>query len=278
MVTPGARCLLADLAAASASAEVRRDALAGDFDPLTGDPAALIGRAPPWIAAAAAVWAYVVDPVPPVPPSTQPAPPPRMIKAPPTSRQLDILAAVRRAGDGGYRLTDLGLRQLARAAGIHTAQVGDVIAGLKARALVEAMPDVPPLLVLGPRAHLYPETTPVRTQRSKDIEALLRAGKGVDEIIAGGEVAPAPSRAEVYRVRAQHCNGMARAPGKLPPGAAHRAVVARIIGGETNQSLIARQVGVSRVRVGQIIENAKERGEIDAEFVGKMGRPRGGGS
>jgi hypothetical protein len=259
-VTPGTRSLVADLATAGVVAEVRRDALAGDFDPWTGDPTALIGRAPGWIVDAALVRAYAIAP--PSPPRSPPAPRPRrVLTMPPTERQLELLAAARRLIDAGQDVTPPRLaRAVRRSMGI----LADQMSGLVDRDLLRVLSGPTALVVLGPRAHLYPERSIVRTQRSIHIETLIRAGQTIEEIVGSPTLTPPATRAEVYRVRATYCRDLPRTtPMTHPTGDSHHKVLELLRqDGALTLSEIARRVGISRARVGQIVDNAKRLGQL----------------
>lgn len=104
-----------------------------------------------------------------------------------------------------------------------------------------------------------------RTFRSIAIEAVLRNGATLEEAIA--VVNPIATRQEVYRVRRDYCSDVKFERRKRPTGDAHKRVVDRIQSGPKGESLsdVARFCKVSRARVGQIIANAKKRGELSDE-------------
>lgn len=267
MISPGIRYLVDDLVLAGADGAVRRDALAGDFCPWRGgDPLRLAGRAPAWICDAAAVMAYAIKPAPrPRPPAPAPVPPPRYLEGRPTDLQLEVLAALRRLLDRSAVVT---VADLAKSVGITVKSFQDVLRGLVDRGLVEKTTTARgDLVLIGPRASPYPEREVKRTQRSREIEALIRSGMTIEEVIASpmvvdGKPAP-PTRAEFYRVRSQYCADLDRQAASRPTGDNHAAVVELYRSGVTSATEIARRLGtISRARVGQIIANATRKGEI----------------
>lgn len=261
----GDRCLADDLAAAGASADVRRDALAGDFNAWTGDPGALVDRAPAWVADAALVRAYAVDQAPPERAAPAKPPPRRYLPMPPTYRQRETLAVIRRMIDARIRVTPAALASSTGTASARTGPVVEDLMGLEDRGLVEILPGNPVLVVLGPRANLFPERTVARTQRSIEIERHLRDGKTPAAIAPLLE--PPATPAEVYRVRAIYCTDIPRGVRTQAVGENHHKVLqivreARAAGGEEQRGAIARTLGISRARVHQIIANAERRGEL----------------
>lgn len=267
MISPGIRYLVDDLVLAGADGAVRRDALAGDFCPWRGgDPLRLAGRAPAWITDAAAVMAYAIKPAPRrAAPPAPPPPPPRYLEGRPTDLQLEALAALRRLLDRSPVVT---ATELAREVGVGAKIFHDLLRGLVDRGLVDKTATARgDLILIGPRAATYPEREVKRTQRSREIEALIRSGKTIDEVIAtamtvDGKPAP-PTRAEFYRVRAQYCADLGRKTTPRPTGGNHAAVVELYRSGVTSATEIARRIGtISRARVGQILANAARKGEI----------------
>lgn len=267
MTSPGIRYLVDDLILAGVDGSVRRDALAGDFDPWRagGDPAALAGRAPAWICDAAAVMAYALKPAQPraAPPPLTSSPAPRYLEGQPTDLQLEVLAALRRLLDRKPMVT---AAELAKEAHVNARTFPDVLRGLVDRGLVEKTATARgDLVLIGPRAAPYPEREVKRTQRSREIESLIRSGKPMEEIIAVplASDGKTPTRAEFYRVRSLYCADLDRQATPRPTGSNHAAVVDLYRSGVTSATEIARRLAtISRARVGQIIENAKRKGEI----------------
>jgi hypothetical protein len=270
----GVDALVADLARAGAPPAVRLAALAGEYNTWTyGDPERVPG--PSWIAAAAAVRAYdlaadradMLAALAPPPRPVAVPPPPRYNPAPPTDRQREVLAALRRLVDAGERVTIEALRY---ESGSLADRLVDALAALEGRGLIRRLPlgQYPPWIVLGPLAHLYPERIVYRTERSQTIEQHVRAGLSTDEVIAVMAAAPPVTRAEVYRVRHLYARD---APKKRtswrPTGPMHAAVVeayraARKGTKKPVKTAIANALGISRIRVIQILKNAERLGDL----------------
>ena len=267
----GVDALIADLVRIGAPVDVRLDALAGTFTTWTfGDPAALAAApVPRWLVDASAVRAYdfVADrramiaalmpaPRPPVVPA-----PPRYNPAPPTAHQLEVLTALRRMVDVGERVTVEAIRF---ATGYERPPLTEILFGLEGRGLIARLPlaDFPPWIVLGSRARLYPERYVTRTERSKRIEARLREGATVAEVIEAmkGE---AVTRAEVVRVRALVTDSPKKPSAYKPTGANHmRVVEMRRANPKVGVATMAAELGISGERVRQILKNAGRLGDL----------------
>lgn len=260
----GVRSLVADLAAAGAPADVRLDALAGDFDVERGDPAGLRGRAPAWIADAAAVFAYEVR-EPAAPREVAPAPrPTRYLVGEPSAAQRVVVAALRRLIDLG-RASSATVAAVLREARLSRGRWPDIVRGLEDRGLAEVLAGTPPIVVLGPRAHLYPDRIMPRTKRSLQIEAHLRAGLADADVRAA--MTPAATRQEVVRVRLLHCADLPSGRALLPTGTTHATVVAAWKAGHRHVAALAARAEVTPERIRQILDNARRRGELVDEVA-----------
>lgn len=108
-------------------------------------------------------------------------------------------------------------------------------------------------------------STRTRTERSLTIEKSLRAGASVD--VACQSVDPPAFAREVYRIRRDHCGDMKFERPRRAVGDNHLTVV-RLMkeAAEKKETLvladIARELGVTRARVVQIVENARRWGDL----------------
>lgn len=108
-------------------------------------------------------------------------------------------------------------------------------------------------------------STSNRTERSLTIEKAIRAGASVDA--ACQSVDPPAFAREVYRIRRDHCGDMKFERARRAMGANHLTVVRRMKeAAEKKETLvladIAREIGVTRARVVQIVENARKWGDL----------------
>lgn len=106
-----------------------------------------------------------------------------------------------------------------------------------------------------------------RTQRSLAIEAALREGKSVAE--AAQVVDPPALNQEVWRVRRDHCTDMTFKRAPRPTGENYKLVVARMKEAAARNLTpvladLARDLGITRARVVQIVDNARLRGDLPA--------------